>query len=41
MARISEVLGFFAGLILVVGGLIFVSVGGETDPDLDPVHLVD
>jgi hypothetical protein len=40
MARVSEVLGFVAGLLLIVGALTFASVGGESGFQ-DPAHLVD
>jgi hypothetical protein len=30
MARVSEIFGFVAGLLLIVGALTFASVGGES-----------
>jgi hypothetical protein len=41
MARISELLGFVAGLVLIVGALTFATVGGEAGPNQDTDHLVD
>lgn len=41
MARVSEVLGFVAGLLLIVGALVFASVGREAGPDQGPAHLAD
>jgi hypothetical protein len=41
MTRISEVLGFFAGLLLIAGALMLAAQNEMTGPDLDPAHLVD
>ncbi len=41
MARVSEVLGFCAGVLLMVGMLVAASIATQAHPEPEPAYLVD